>query len=259
MSTRQPAGNSGKKLNAFEVMQLGTLDDMVLKLGEQVAVLNNQVVALRELKDSYETLVKTFEESNEKTGTFVKTFEESNEKTGTFITNLDPLVKNLETVAAYVGRTTLLAEHQTALKIAPRIKIYEYGTVPANDELTLFEEDIATAEDGRWSTEFMFIITHVANSTGRTGETGGWYDNTRAIWKRDYDIAAKARSAEEEITYQYSTIEIPLEVSPWVPIFYNHKWTVHNGNAFDIAAEVLMEGLVFPTWLWQQVTERFFR
>lgn len=239
-------------MNPFEIMQIGELDDMVSKLDEQVA-------ALRELKNEYKTLVDHFVGIKDGYGTLVENFDVSGKRTEAVITNLGLLITNSESIAASAEKSNLLAEHQIALKIAPRIRIYEYATAPANDSIKLFEKKIDTEESGSWSTDFMFIITHVANSTGRAGEIGGWYDNTKATWKRDYNVAFKARYAEEEIEYQYSKIDNPVELTPWIPIFYNHKWTVQNENAFAVVAEVLMQGFIFPTRLWDEATARFFR
>ncbi|MQY78925.1 MAG: hypothetical protein GH151_06985 [Bacteroidetes bacterium] len=153
-----------------------------------------------------------------------------------------------------LDRGNLLTEYQLALKIAPRIRIYEYETVPAAESKQLFERVMT------WGKGLMFVITHVANSTGAGAEVGGWYANTRAIWERDTDATVSMRAIEETIEYQYSRIENPQELTPWIPIFYNHKWTVYNNNAAqDIVAEVLMQGFIFSKYLFEEITERFFK
>jgi len=230
-----------KIIDPYEVLKIGELDDIAFKLDEQV-------MALTSLKSGYETLVENIRISLDDSAVKVEGV------IANLTTGLSGTLQKAEIISTSLNRANILSEFQIALKIAPRIRIYEYGTVPANDQLELFEKKITD----EWSTEYMFIITHVANTTGAGDETGGWYQNTKAVWERDYDVSFKGRFAKEEIEYQYSKIDSPVELVPWIPIFYNHKWTVQNTNDSAVGAEVLMYGFVFPTWLWLEVTDRFF-
>ena len=167
---------------------------------------------------------------------------------------LEDLEFRLVDIEDTLSRANLFTEYKLALKVAPRIRIYKYATVPANDNKQLFERVMT------WGKGLMFAITHVANSTGAGAETGGWYRNTRAIWERDTDATVSMRGVKETIEYQYSRINELIELTPWIPVFYNHKWSVYNDNAAqDIVAEVLMQGFIFPKTLFEEVTENLFK
>ena len=139
---------------------------------------------------------------------------------------------------------------ELAMRIAPKVVIHKKETIPANNNIILFEKNIT---DYDFSTTEMLLVTSLGTSDLGT-------DNTRIVWDRDYTPQPfRLRPEEETLDFQVGTPNIPYDFVTWTPIYYEHKMTAFNDAASEKTVEILMYSFIFPKGLWDVVLDKFFK